>query len=337
MATLLLTGGTGFLGSWILAALGHDGVADRLGIDSVRVLVRNPEKTAGLHLDAVRLDFRQGDLLDPASLRSAAAGAEMVMHVAALYDTHSRWRDFYRANVVATRSLIEGMASGSRLVLTSTYGVYGFPRSRRPIDEAFEPKRPIWHYQKTKKMQEDLARRLCRERGIQFVVIRPPTVIGPRELLSVPTLIATILGRRMVLVGDGTNRLPLAHAADAAQAHLLALERIRQVDGQAFHFASFHTTFGEYVNAFCRALGVPPVRRRVPAVVARAVGVAGDVLRSIGVHIPYNSFSVAYAAANETLDDSRIRSLLGFRPSYDLERTVEECVTWYRECRPVAR
>ncbi len=337
MGTLLLTGGTGFLGSWILSALGRDGVAQRLGIDALRLLVRDPRKAAGLRFDAARLDIRQGDLLDSASLRRAASGADMVMHVAALYDTRSPWREFYRSNVTATQALVEGLASGARLVLTSTYGVYGFPSSPQPIDEDFEPKRPVWHYQKTKKMQEDLARELCRQRGIRFVALRPPTVIGPREMLSVPTLIETILSRRMVLVGDGSNRLPVAHAADAAQAHILALENIDRVDGEAFHFTSFHATFAEYVNAFCRALGEPPVTRRVPAPVARTVGVVGDALRSVGVHIPYNSFSVAYAAADDRLDDSRIRKVLGFRPEYDLERTVADCVAWWQESRPRPR
>jgi nucleoside-diphosphate-sugar epimerase len=339
MGTLLLTGGTGFLGSWILAALGARGTARRLGIDTVRMLVRNPAKAAGLglHVEGVRVELRAGDLRDHASLRSAASGADAVMHVAALYDMSSSWKDFYQSNVVATEALIQAIRPGGRLVLTSTYGVYGFPSSPEPIRESYEPKRPIWHYQKTKKMQEDLARELCRGKGIRFVALRPPTIIGARETLSVPTLVDTILGNRMILVGDGSNRLPLAHGADAAQAHLLALERIDAVDGAAFHFAGFQTTFREYIDAFCRALGVPPVRRRVPVAVARAVGAAGDALRLLGIRSPYTGFSVAYGAADDVLDDSAIRDRLGFKPEWDIERTVADCVSWYREAKPKAR
>jgi 2-alkyl-3-oxoalkanoate reductase len=339
MGTLLLTGGTGFLGSWILAALGAGDAARRLGIDTVRILVRNPAKAAGVGLQAhgVRVELCAGDLRDHASLRAAASGADAVMHVAALYDTSSSWNAFYQSNVVATEVLIHGIKPGARLVLTSTYGVYGFPSSPDPIRESYEPKRPIWHYQKSKKMQEDLARELCRGKGIRFVALRPPTVIGAREMLSVPTLIEAIQAGRMMLVGDGANRLPLAHGADAAQAHLLALDRIDAVDGEAFHFAGFHATFGEYVAAFCRALGVPPVRRRVPVALARAVGAAGDALRLLGVRSPYTGFSVAYAAADDVLDDSAIRERLGFKPEWDLERTVADCVQWYRAAQPRPR
>jgi nucleoside-diphosphate-sugar epimerase len=171
---------------------------------------------------------------------------------------HSPWRAFYRSNVEATRALIGGMKAGGSLVLTSTYGVYGFPNAGRPITEDYEPKRPLWHYQRSKWMQEEAARALCRERGIRFLALRPPTVIGPREMLSVPSL-----------------------------------TRIQENDGAAF--------------------------------------------RLVGLHGPYSSFTVAYVASNEVLDDRRIRERLGFAPAYDLQRTVKESVDWYLKVRPRGR
>jgi nucleoside-diphosphate-sugar epimerase len=229
------------------------------------------------------------------------------------------------------------MKAGSSLVLTSTYGVYGFPNAGRPITEDYEPKRPLWHYQRSKWLQEQEARALCRERGIRFLALRPPTVIGPREMLSVPSLARAIAAGRMMLVGDGSNTVAIAHAADAARAHLLALARIAEVDGQAFHFASFHATFRQYVDAFAAALGAPPVRRTAPLWLARAVGTLGDLGRLLGLHGPYSRFTVAYAASNDVLDDSRIRERLGFAPSFDLRRTVQESVAWYLQSRPRGR
>jgi nucleoside-diphosphate-sugar epimerase len=187
MAMLLLTGATGFLGSWILEQMRQEETCRKLGFDTLRLMVRRPEKLAQAPLPGTRLEVRQGDLLEPESVRSAAQAADAVLHVAALYDTHSPWRTFYRSNVEATRALVSGMKAGSSLVLTSTYGVYGFPNAGRPITEDYEPKRPLWHYQRTKWLQEQEARALCRERGIRFVALRPPTVIGPREMLSIPS------------------------------------------------------------------------------------------------------------------------------------------------------
>lgn len=333
MATLLVTGGTGFLGSWILDLMARERYASRLGFDTVSLYARDPGKAAGMSLPDTRLEVIRGDLGDTGSLRRAAEGAAAVFHVASLYDTRSSWRDFYRYNVEATRELVLGLTPGSRLVLTSTYGVYGFPRAEG-VTEDYEPKRPVWHYQKTKKMQEDLARVLCRERGIRFVALRPPTVIGPREMLSVPSMIRSLERGAMAFVGDGSNRIPVAHAHDAARAHLLALERIDANDGEAFHFASFHTTFRDYLDAYTGALGRDPVRRSVPAWLAAATGFLGDVLALAGIHLPYTSFTTAYASSDGTLDQRKIEERLGFRAVYELERTVRECVEWYRVARP---
>jgi dihydroflavonol-4-reductase len=337
MATLLLTGATGFLGSWILEEMRREDTCRKQDFDTLRVLVRRPEKLSGADLPGTRLEVRQGDLLDPESVRSAAEGADTVLHVAALYDTTSPWRLFYRSNVEATRALIAGMKAGSKLVLTSTYGVYGFPNAGRPLTEDYEPKRPVWHYQRSKKMQEDLARGLCKERRIRFVALRPPTIIGPREMLSVPYMIQAIESGQMMLIGDGGNTQAFVHPADAARAHLLALTRIEENDGQAFHFASFHATFRQYVDAFAAALGAAPVRRRAPLWLARLVGVMGSFGRTLGLRTPYSTFTVAYVASSDVLDDSRIRERLGFTPSYDLPRTIQECVEWYRRERPRGR
>jgi nucleoside-diphosphate-sugar epimerase len=337
MPILLLTGATGFLGSWILDLMRQEQTCHRLGFDTLRLLVRRPEKTKEIQLPGAKLEVRRGDLLDPDSVRAAAQGADAVLHVAALYDTHSPWRAFHRSNVEATRALVEGMKAGSSLVLTSTYGVYGFPNAGRPITEDYEPKRPIWHYQRSKWLQEQEARALCRKRGIRFTALRPPTVIGPREMLSVPSLARTIETGRMMLVGDGSNTVAFAHAADAARAHLLALAHVAENDGAAFHFASFHATFRQYLDAFAAALGAAPVRRQAPLGLARIVGALGDLGRLLGLHGPYSSFTVAYAASNDVLDDARIRERLGFAPAYDLQRTVKESIDWYLKARPLGR
>jgi nucleoside-diphosphate-sugar epimerase len=215
--------------------------------------------------------------------------------------------------------------------------VYGFPNAGRPITEDYEPKRPLWHYQRTKWLQEQEARALCRERGIRFVALRPATVIGPREMLFVPSLAHTIESGRMMLIGDGSNTVAFGHAADAARAHLLALECIEENDGAAFRFASFHATFRQYVDAFAAALGVAPVRRTAPMWLGRIVGTLGDLSRVLGLPSPYSSFTVAYAASEDVLDDARIRERLGFAPAYDLQRTVQESVAWYLQARPRGR
>ena len=72
-----------------------------------------------------------------------------------------------RTNVEGTRNIIEVLEPGATLILTSSTAVYGYSANKgKPFSEDYEPKKPFGHYQNSKKMQEDLARELCSEKGI---------------------------------------------------------------------------------------------------------------------------------------------------------------------------
>ncbi len=70
----------------------------------------------------------------------------------------------------------------------------------------------------------------------------------------------------MVLLRGGTGSLPVAHPSDVARAHLLALEKAGENDGEAFHLASFHVSFGDYVNAIAAEMGSDWAIRKAPTV-----------------------------------------------------------------------
>jgi nucleoside-diphosphate-sugar epimerase len=337
MSVLLLTGSTGFIGSWILEMLEESDIANDLGYDTLRLLVRNPVKAEGIKSKKYKMQIKEGNLLDHESLANAAEGVDAVIHSAAVYDTRSSKKTFNLANVEGTKALIESLQPGTRFVLTSTYGVYGFPNREEPLTEEFEPKRPVWHYQKSKKLQEELAKKLCAKRDIRFCAIRPPTTIGPREYLTVPIMIRAILEGQMMLIDGGNNIIPFAHGADAARAHLLALKRIDEIDGNAFHFESFHVSFKEFVSAFCRNLGLPPVERSVPLFMAMTIALFSDAVRKIGIDLPYTRFTIRFISSHTLVDRKKIKSTLGYEPEYDLERTVRECVSWFKKADPKGR
>jgi nucleoside-diphosphate-sugar epimerase len=337
MSTLLVTGATGFLGSWIVQILGESETGCSLQYDTVRLLVRNPGKVKNLKSTGRRIEIAEGDLLDHGSLAEAASGVSAVIHAAAVYDDRSPKKTFYRANVEGTKALLESLPAGTRFVLTSTYGVYGFPNREKPITEDFEPKKPIWHYQKSKKAQEDLARRLCAGRNIRFVALRPPTIIGPRDLFVLPTLMRAIRDGKMMLINGGGNIIPFVHGADAADAHLRALQRIDQNDGESFHFTGFHTSFREFIAAICEAMGIPPVEKSVPLPLAYAAGGIGDALRMLRIRSPFSRFTVRFISSHSLLDTSKIEQRLGFKPRFDFQRTISDSVDWYRRNMPEPR
>jgi len=335
MTTLLITGGTGFLGSWILQALEELPFSEGLEYDTIRLLVRNPEKARGMVSKKFRYEIVEGNLLDHESLRQAASGVDAVIHVAALFDVASKWSDFKKANIEGTEALIQAMNPGTLFVLTSTIGVYGVPDLEESIKEDFKQE-PIGNYQKSKKMQEDLARSLCKERGISFVAIRPSNIIGPRDHYTVPVLIKNILAGKFMFTGNGgKNTIPVVHPWDVAKMHVQALKQAKDVDGNSYHVASCHVTMKDYIGAFCRELNVKPVTKNVPYPIAYTFGFLSELLP---INSDFNRFTVKFFNGHMELDMERIREDLGYEEEYNnLDRIIKESVEWYQEEKPEAR
>ena len=117
MPLALVTGATGLVGSHIVERLARDGWR-------VRALVRDPARAAWL--SGLGAELHAGDVLDPGSLMSGAAGCEAIFHTAAAISPRGGWVAFERPNVQGTRNVIDAAArNGARLSHLSSVAVYG--------------------------------------------------------------------------------------------------------------------------------------------------------------------------------------------------------------------
>lgn len=173
MATVLLTGASGLVGSRLLPRLVADG-------HECRALVRREvELPAGA--TAVR-----GDLSDPASLAAALDGVDAVVHLGALFRTDDE-AAIWRANLDGTRSLVEAVrahAPAARVVMASTGNVYD-ATATHPARES-DPCAPTAAYPASKVAAE----RLLHESGLTWSILRLPFVYGDDDghLASIATL-----------------------------------------------------------------------------------------------------------------------------------------------------
>src|SRR6516225_3980316 len=178
----LVTGGTGFVGANLVRELLADG-------RSVRVLARKGgDRTA---LEGCDVEIAEGDLLDVASLKSAAAGATRVYHVAADYRLWARDAgELYRANVDGTRHLLQAAvdAGAERIVYTSTVGALGIPKDGTPGDEASPVglEDMVGPYKASKFLAERVAVEWA-ARGAPIVIVNPSTPLGPWDIKPTPT------------------------------------------------------------------------------------------------------------------------------------------------------
>lgn len=168
----LVTGATGFIGRRLVERLIAEGW-------SVRVLVRDPSKLAPT-LQSLQ-DVVVGDLNDEEIVARAVVNMTVIFHCAANVNTWDSWSNYYIANVLGVKNLLNAIAKEnaglSRLVHLSTVDVYGFPVS--PCDEMSRVTGSDFNYGKTKLMGELLVKEYADQSDMSYTIIRPANVIGP--------------------------------------------------------------------------------------------------------------------------------------------------------------
>lgn len=316
-----VTGATGFVG-------GH--LVDRLlaAGDEVTALVRSPAKAAGLAERGVRLV--RGDLEARDALREAAAGADVVYHVAALVGAVDE-AEFLRANREGTASVVAAVrevAVSARFVQVSSLAAAG-PAARGRPRAAHEPEAPVTMYGRSKLAAEQVVR----ESGLRWVIVRPPAVYGPRDADNFITLFRALRWGVAPIFGDGTQELSLVHVEDLA-AGIRAAGVAADVERRAWfvHHPEVVTS-ADVVRGIARELGRGVTVLPLPRVVAAAaLGVTGrlatllkrkTILRADKVH---EFFAPAW-----TGDVAPFLAATGWQPRFDLAAGLAHTHAWYRE------
>ncbi|MEX0939161.1 MAG: NAD(P)-dependent oxidoreductase [Pirellulales bacterium] len=228
-----VTGGTGFIGRYILAHLVHEG-------HEVSAWHRPTSDRAGLEHLSKNVEWIEGDLGDAASATALTEGADAVIH-AALYHPGGGFRggegdiaDFVEKNVVGTIRLIEAAraAGAARFLFVSTCAVHEQILDDRPLDEAH----PLWpssHYGAHKAAIEKFVHSYGLGRGYTICALRPTGVYGaahPVEQSKWFDLVSRVVGGEDVTCEGGGKEV---HAADVAKALRLLLTA-EGVAGQAY-------------------------------------------------------------------------------------------------------
>ncbi len=234
---VFVTGGTGRLGRNLVQALIQRG-------DQVTALSRS---SAGGQLGASPV---RGDLLDGASLRSAAAGAEQVFHLGGGVRGKGRHTPAV-LNEEGTRNLVQALdGRAQKLVLASSAAVYG-DRSNLWVEEDFEPS-PNTRYGLSKVAAE----RLVLDSGQPWVIARMAAVYGPDLPFA---MVGRMLEGKAWLPGEGRNHVPTIHTDDCI-AGLIRVADAGEVRG-IYHLADrSQPTLREFYAEVQRVVGGQPVR-----------------------------------------------------------------------------
>jgi len=322
---VLVTGGGGFVGSYVIERLLARG-------DRVRSLGRSPQPA----LAAKGVQVICGDLADTEEVRAACVGVDAVFHVAAKAGVWGTWDSFYTPNVVGTRNVVAAcQAEGvGRLVYTSTPSVVFNGQSIRGGGQELPYGRDwLCHYAHTKAIAEQEALAANND-TLKIVALRPHLIFGPGDPHLLPRVIESVRAGRLKIVGDGSNRVDVSYVADVATAHLNALDALDagHCAGQAYFISQGEpVALWPWLNQILEGLGHPPLKKRMPAQLAYAAGAVAEGMWKLFARSgepPITRFVAVELAKDHYFDLGAARQDLGFEPAYTMQtallKTVED-------------
>ncbi len=325
---VLVTGGGGFLGGALCRRLASRG-------DEVTSLSRGDYP--GLRELGVRTV--RADLSDTEAVARAAQGCEVVHHVAAKAGVWGRRRDYQEANVHGTRSVLEACrrAGVPRLVHTSSPSVCFDGRDHlMASNDLPRAERFLAHYPASKAEAEAL---VLAANGTELATcaLRPHLIFGPGDPHLLPRVVEAARSGRLARVGDGTNEVTLCFVENAAEAHVLAGDRLAPDAphaGRAYFIGHERPVrIWDWLDGILRELGDEPVRRRVSLPVARAVG---GLLELAWTALPLSGeprmtrFVATQLATSHSYTMEPARRDLGYREVVNVEEATRRTVDWLR-------
>lgn len=317
MAMHLVTGGCGFLGSFIVRELVHRG-------EQVRILdVLDDPAVSTL------AEFRRVDVMNRSEVARCLEGVDFVHHEAALVPLKKAGERFWEVNVEGTRIVFEearraGVRHFSHMSSSAVFG--NVTAADCPIGLNPPTLHPIEVYGRSKAAAEQIVSDAWSNGEMSCSIIRPRTIVGTERLGIFQILFEWISeGRAIYIIGDGSNLFQLAHVQDLVDVTIETAERC--ISGYFNVGTDRFGTLRESLEALCRSAGTRSRIRSIPYSVAATALRAADVLRLsplspwhyLTYHKPYY------------FDLGPMYERLKWRPQYSNVEMLQQSYAWYLE------
>jgi 2-alkyl-3-oxoalkanoate reductase len=315
--TSLVTGATGFVGRHLLARLAEEG-------EPVRAMYRDEQKRQQFITHGETAIC--GDICDPAVMRDAIAGANVIYHCAAAHSTASP-DEIRRTNLAAVECLLDAakaVAPKARIVLLSSLNVLGNHSFSAATEDA---PRKVTHdlHADLKSAAEVVAERAIRD-GRDIIILRPGLIYGAGDL-NFSKLARAIARGKLVYIGSRDNIVPIVHVDDVVQAMILAA-RVSRVESRVFNITDgSKTTIGELVTGLAAAVGAQPPTRVLRRILPR---IAVSVFELLGREGPITRSTLRFLGTSRYVDISRARKELGYEPRVPLKEGLAGCADWLK-------
>lgn len=333
----IVTGAGGFIGGALAQRLQEDGWQ-----------VRGVSRRLPAQLKSTGIELYSADIGIGAHsfLGKIFKGAEAVFHTAAKVDMWGDYDEFFRTNVIGTRSVIEAckLAGVKRLIYTSSPSVAAGERlgQTEDLENATEsigyPQRHLAYYPQTKAQAEQEVLQASGQHSLQSdglqsgllcCALRPHLVFGPGDHYFIPTILERAKAGRLWRVGSGKNLVDVTYIEDCVEAHLCAERALRSGAGagRAFFISQGQpVNMWDWINTVLSYNGVKPVRRGIPTRVAFILAAVCEKFAKFSPSAKplLTRFLVSQMSSHHYFNISAARSVLGFAPRFSVEEALEK-------------
>jgi dihydroflavonol-4-reductase len=320
---VLVTGATGFVGSWLTKLLldrGHE------------VLVLSRNRNPAFRFDASIIEVKLGEVGDLKSLEMAFQDVHTVFHLAGVVGYSRAMRaEMNLTNVLGTANVISAcQKSSSKLVhMSSVVAIGASFDGKIPLNE--ESAYNIHHldlgYFETKHEAELLVKKAVDENRIKAVILNPSTIYGAGDAKkgSRTTQVKVAEGLFPFYTAGGVN---VIHISDVISAIYAAWEIGR--NGERYILAGENLLIRELFEIIATEAGVEPPRFLVPNPVLFGIGKIGDTLEKFGIKGPINTENAWSSTLFHWFDNSKAKTELKLNPR-PAKEAIRESVRWMKE------
>ena len=323
---VLITGAGGFLGSHIALQL----------LDAGHV-VRGFSRGTYPTLEALGVNWVQGDLRKQRDVSKACEGMDAVIHTAAVPGIWGSWKMYYGINTLGTANIIRAVQQHDipYLVYTSSPSVVFDGKDQSGISEEVPyPKTWLCHYPHSKALAEQQVLAANVDGQLATCALRPHLIWGEDDPHLIPRLIARGRTRKLRIIGNGNNLIDMVHVENAAHAHLCALTALQVTPksrGRAY-WISQQTPVNcwEWINEILDFAGVEPITNRIGFRPAYRVGAILEYMyKSLGIKSEprMTRFLALQLSADHYFDNTLAQNVLGYRPKISTEDAMAELKT----------
>ena len=313
----LITGGAGFIGSYLV---------EKLVLRGDQVIIVDNKSTGSIsNLKAVRdkIEFIEGDILDQSLIEDLVSKSDYVVHLAAalgVFNIVNKPLQSLKTNIQGTENILEFADKFKKPVLiASTSEVYG-KNDKVPLNEEDDriighPLKSRWSYSEAKAVDESLAYFYYLENQLPIKIVRFFNTVGPRQVgqygMVVPRFVtAAIRNEPIQVYGSGDQIRCFCHVSDAIRALLTVIDSDKAI-GQVFNVGNNHQ------------ISIMDLAKKV----IEFTGSKSEIKKI--------SYSDAYPSGFEDMqrrvpDISKIKNVLGWSPEFGLEQIIRDIADFHR-------